>query len=140
MMTERLRSIMTTNVVTVTPQQTVADAWDIIKHKRYHHIPVVEGKRLVGIITSYDLMQLEVCPSEYGEHAIADVMTQHVAYLTPDEQVGAAAEVFMEHLFHGLPICNDRHELVGIVTTHDILQYAYYKEYPRERPVRVQAA
>ena len=134
MLNERLHEIMTTNVVTVDPDQTVADVHDIIKHKRYHHIPVVQGRKLVGIITSYDLMRMEVCPSEYGAHSVRDVMTTHVAYLSPEDQIGAAAEVFMAHLFHGLPICDDEHNLVGIVTTHDVLKYEYYREYPRERP------
>ena len=140
MMNERLHAIMTRNVVTITPKQSVADAYDIIKHKRYHHIPVVEGTRMVGIITSYDLMRLEVCPEEYGAHLVEDVMTTKVAYLNPDDLVGAAAEVFMEHLFHGLPVCDEERNLVGIVTTHDILKYNYYKEYPREAPARMQAA
>ena len=131
-MNHRLHQIMTPNVVTITPEQTVADAYDIIKNKRYHHIPVVDGTELVGIITSYDLMRMEVCPSEYGAHYVKDVMTTHVAYLSPNDLVGAAAEVFMEHLFHGLPVCDDHKNLVGIVTTHDILKYSYYKEYPRE--------
>ena len=136
MMNERIRAIMTRNVVTVAPSQSVADAYLIIKEKRFHHIPVVEGTKLVGIITSYDLMQMEVCPEEYGAHTIADVMTSQVAYLNPDDLVGAAAEVFMEHLFHGLPICDDDHNLVGIITTHDVLKYNYYKAYPSERPER----
>jgi len=136
MMNERLQKIMTRNVVTITPDQTVADAYDIIKHKRYHHIPVVKGKTLVGIITSFDLMKMEVCPSDYGQHYVKDNMTTHVAYLSPTDPVGAAAEVFMEHLFHGLPICDDEKNLVGIVTTHDLLKYSYFKEYPRERERR----
>lgn len=136
MMNERLQAIMTKNVVTVAPHQSVADAYQIIKEKRFHHIPVVEGTKLVGIITSYDLMQMEVCPEEYGSHTISDVMTSQVAYLNPDDLVGAAAEVFMEHLFHGLPICDDDHNLVGIITTHDVLKYNYYRAYPQERPER----
>ena len=124
---------MTRDVITVTGEQTVADVHDIVKHKRLHHIPVVDGAKLVGIITSYDLMKMEVCPTEYGAHYVRDVMTTHVAYLSPDDLVGAAAEVFMAHLFHGLPICDAEKNLVGIVTTHDVLKYNYYKEYPRER-------
>jgi len=38
--------------------------------------------------------------------------------------------VLMEHLFHAIPIVNDKHELVGIVTTYDVLRYEYNKEYP----------
>ena len=134
MMTERIRSIMTTKVVTLTPQHTAADVYDIIKSKRYHHIPIVEGTKLVGIVTSYDLMRLDVPVVTYDQHKIKNFMTTHVAYLNPYDPVGAAAELFMKHLFHGMPICDDDHNLVGIITTHDVLKYNYYKEYPMEAP------
>ena len=60
-------------------------------------------------------------------------MTTKVATLGPTELIGAAAQVFLEHLFHGLPIVDEDHNLVGIVTTHDILKYQFYKAYPEHR-------
>ena len=44
--------------------------------------------------------------------------------------LGVGAEVLMEHLFHAVPIVNEHKELVGIVTTYDVLRYEYGKEYP----------
>ncbi len=133
MMHERLHSIMTREVVTLRVDQTVAEAYTMVRNRRFHHLPVVDNDgKLVGIITSFDLLKMGVCPDEYSQYMISDVMTTHVAYLSPEDQIGAAAEVFMEHLFHGLPICDDEMRLVGIVTTHDILKYEYFKEYPAE--------
>ncbi len=138
-MNERVHAVMTKNVVTVTADQSVADVYHIIKTKRYHHVPVVEGTKLVGIITSYDLMKLEICSDDYVQHKVGDVMTTKVAFLNPYDSIGAAAEVFMEHLFHGLPIVDDERNLVGIITTHDVLKYNYYQAYPRHRPDRFAA-
>jgi CBS domain-containing protein len=59
-------------------------------------------------------------------------MTEKVVTLNPHESVGAAAMIFLKHLFHGLPIVNDEKQLVGIVTTHDILKYEFLKEYPND--------
>ena len=133
MMHERLHSIMTRDVICLGPADSVAEAYAMIRNRRFHHLPVVdENKKLVGIITSFDLIKMGVSPDQYADYKVGDVMTTHVAYLTPEEQIGAAAEVFMEHLFHGLPICDEEMTLVGIVTTHDILKYTYYKEYPME--------
>ena len=56
-------------------------------------------------------------------------MTKRLATLEPDEKIGAAAEVLLEHLFHAVPITLDG-DLVGIVTTFDILKYEFSKEYP----------
>ena len=134
-MHERLHSIMTREVLTLKPDMSVTAADALVRNRRYHHLPVVDDAgKLVGIITSFDLLKMGVCPDDYTNYRISDVMTTHVAYLSPDDQIGAAAEVFMEHLFHGLPICNEDMTLVGIVTTHDILKYTYFKAYPAEAP------
>lgn len=125
---------MTKNVLTLTPNHTAADVNKIVKTKRYHHIPIVEGSKMAGIVTSYDLMRMDVPVEDYSNHLIKNFMTTNVAYLNPNDQVGAAAELFMKHLFHGLPICDQDLNLVGIITTHDVLKYTYYKEYPREQP------
>ena len=45
---------------------------------------------------------------------------------------GAAAEVLREHLFHAVPIVNDDHELVGMITTFDIIAIEYDREYPED--------
>lgn len=137
MMHERLHSIMTRDVITLRPDNLVSEAYDLVRNRRFHHIPVVDDEgRLAGIITSFDLIKMGICPDDYQLHTVGELMTTHVAYLNPDEQIGAAAEVFMEHLFHGLPICDENRKLVGIVTTHDILKYGYYKEYPREAAIK----
>ena len=63
-------------------------------------------------------------------------MTSKVVSLGPKELVGAAAMIFLKHLFHGLPIVDDDKKLVGIVTTHDILKYEFKKEYPDDAFIR----
>ncbi|TXB62749.1 CBS domain-containing protein [Phaeodactylibacter luteus] len=133
MMNEPISSIMTRKVVTVRPTDTLEAVKEILFFKHIHHIPVVEGHRLMGIITSYDLVRLGKCQDEYRSIKVGDVMTTKVATLSPDDKIGAAAEVFLENLFHGLPIVNEAKDLVGIITTHDILKYEFYKEYPNHK-------
>ncbi|HHJ50574.1 MAG TPA: CBS domain-containing protein [Phaeodactylibacter sp.] len=130
MMNERLSSIMTTDVFTVKPDDTLAHVHDILLNKRFHHLPVVDdNNKLLGIITSYDLMKPGVSPEKFAETPVKEVMTSRVASLRPEELIGGAARVFLENLFHGLPITDDDGKLVGIVTTHDVLKYVYNKEY-----------
>jgi len=132
MMNEPISTIMTREVVTMGPNDRLTAAKDIFLRHKIHHIPVVEGKKLVGILSSYDLFKLGKSFNEYESILVRDVMTKGIATLEPDDKIGAAAEVFMEHLFHGLPITNGKGELVGIITTHDILEYIYHREYPNE--------
>jgi acetoin utilization protein AcuB len=130
MMNEPLSSIMTTDLITMSPDDPLSKAKQILFSKRIHLLPVVEGKdRLVGVITTYDLCKFCETHSEFNEIKVGDVMTTHIATLEPEEKVGAAAEVLLEHLFHAVPIVlND--QLVGIVSSFDVLKYEFEKEYP----------
>ena len=131
MMNEPLSKIMTTHVYTLNPDDTLARAKDIFMQHRIHHLPVVEGKKLVGMLSTTDLYKLGKSFAEYEEIFVKDVMTQKVGTLNPQEQIGAAAEVFLENLFHAVPIVNDDRELLGIVTTFDIIKHQFNKEYPK---------
>ncbi|MBR9922515.1 MAG: CBS domain-containing protein [Bacteroidetes bacterium] len=135
MMNEPLSSIMTRDVVCVRPNDKLSVVKDILFGSGYHHLPVVEGpkKKLVGIITSYDMLKLGKGFEAYDAYTVKDVMTTRVAHLSPREKIGAAAQVFLRKLFHGLPIVNEKMELQGIVTTHDVLRYEFDKEYPNDR-------
>ncbi len=137
MMNERLSSIMTTNVVTVKPDDSLEVVKEMLFEKHYHHLPVInEDNTLAGIITSWDLMKKNLKFEEYGSLKVADVMTSKVVTLRPDELVGAAAMIFLKHLFHGLPIVSEDRQLKGIVTTHDILKYEFRKAYPDDAFVK----
>jgi CBS domain-containing protein len=133
MMNEPISTIMTTKVVTVRPEDTLEAVKDILFFKHIHHIPVVEGRKLVGIITSYDLVKLGKCQEEYRQVRVKEVMTKRVATLEPHEKIGAAAQVFLENLFHGIPIVTGDRDLIGIVTSLDVLRYEFHKEYPEHR-------
>ncbi len=131
MMNEYISTIMTTEVVALDVHDKLSAALDILKKKRVHHLPVVEGKKLVGIITSWDLLRLNRTFEEYHSINVSDVMTRKVATLEPDMHIGSAAEVLLENLFHAIPVVNDDHELIGIVTAFDVLRYEHDKEYPK---------
>lgn len=130
MMNELVQTHMTKDVVTLTPDNTLADVRDIMLSKHIHHIPILEGKKLVGMVTSWDLFKLGKSADEYAAMKVSEVMTRRVATLDPDQHLGAVAEVLTRHLFHAVPIVNDEHELLGIVTSTDIIRYEHTKEYP----------
>lgn len=130
MMNESLSSIMTRSVITVSPNDSITKVKEILFEKHIHHIPVIDGPKLVGIVTSFDLVKLNMKFEEYDRVKVKDIMTVKVVTLEPHEKIGAACQIFLRHLFHGLPIVNAEGHLVGIVTTHDIMRYCFDKEYP----------
>lgn len=129
-MNDPVSKIMVRDLKTVGPNDTLQDVKELLINYRIHHVPVVEKNgHLLGIITTYDLFKLGVDHRDYPNTKVANVMTKILATLEPNDKVGTAAEVFMEHLFHALPVVeNDK--LVGIVTSFDVLRYEYEKEYP----------
>jgi len=132
MMNESIQSHMTTNVITLNPDNSLGEARDIMISKHIHHIPIVEGKKLVGMVTSWDMFKLGKSADEYSQMKVSEVMTKRVATLEPDQHLGAVADVLTRHLFHAVPIVNDDYELVGIVTSTDIIRYEHTKEYPED--------
>ncbi|MCC7028086.1 MAG: CBS domain-containing protein [Saprospiraceae bacterium] len=130
MMNERVASIMTRELITVNQDDSLQKVKDILINNRIHHVPVVDGTKLVGLVTTYDLFKLNVEHKDYPNTRVGNVMTKRIATVESNFHIGTAAEVFMEHLFHAIPVV-DNGELVGIVTSFDILKYEYQKEYPR---------
>lgn len=129
-MNELVHTHMTKDVTTLGPDSTLGEARDILIGKRIHHIPILEGKKLVGMVTSWDFFKLGKSVAEYQNMKVKEIMTTKVATLDPDQHLGAVAEVLTRHLFHAVPIVNDEHELLGIVTSTDIIRYEHTKEYP----------
>lgn len=123
---------MNREVITVKPDDSLSRVKEIFFSRRIHHLPVVEGRKLVGMISYNDLVKVGRNFDEYDRIQVREVMTTKIAALEPEDKIGAAAQVFLENLFHGLPIVNGQKEVVGIVTTHDILRYEFKKEYPNE--------
>jgi CBS domain-containing protein len=129
MMNENVGSIMTTNLITVGPSDTLQTVKDILISRRIHHVPVVEEGKMVGLVSIDDLFKSNINHSDYVNTLVSSVMTKKLAKVESTDKIGTAAEVFMEHLFHALPVVDDG-KLVGIVTSFDLLKYEYNKEYP----------
>lgn len=133
MMNEPISLIMTRHVITADQNDTLAVARNIFLKNKVHHLPIVEGSNLVGILTTYDLFKLNGSHNgkSFEEMTIKDVMTKHVATLEPEDKIGSAAELFLENLFHAVPIVKDG-ILEGIITSFDVIKYEFMKEYPTQ--------
>jgi len=131
MMNEPISSIMSTNLITVNKEDSLETVADIFRARRIHHLPVVEEGMLVGLVTTFDLFKLGKDKSEYSSVKVADIMTSKLATLEPGAKVGTACEIFLENLFHALPVAENG-KLLGIVTSFDVLKYMHMKEYPNQ--------
>lgn len=129
-MNEAVSTIMTSKLITVGPDDNLAKVYKLFRSNRIHHLPVVKDKKLVGILTTYDLFKLEKSLKEYGETIVKEVMTTKLATLQSTSKVGSAVLLFIENLFHAVPIVEENGDLVGIVSTLDVMKYTLKKQYP----------
>ena len=128
---ESVKKIMTANPLTVQLGQSVADAYRLLLEHGFHHVPVLDGKRLVGLITSTDIGRVtysfgtdDRMNSAVLDHPrfISDVMKEDLTALPSTATVRDAAEILAQGAFHAVPIVDDG-ELVGIVTSTDLIRY-----------------
>lgn len=130
MMNETVSTIMTTKLITLSPEDKLSMAAHLLTTKRIHHLPIVLGRRLVGLLTTHDLYRIMQENPDFENIQIKEVMTTRLATLGPNDKVGTVAEVLLQNLFHALPIVDAKENLLGLVTSFDLLKYNYTKEYP----------
>ena len=130
MMNDQIRSIMSTNNVTVAPEVSFAEVRQIFADRRIHHLPVVKDGVLVGLVTTYDLWKMNKDHDDYKHELVSDVMNTNLCKISPIDKVGTAAELLMDRRFHALPVVNLRGEFKGIITSFDIMRYTLNREYP----------
>jgi acetoin utilization protein AcuB len=123
----RVRDAMTRDVVTVGPEESAARAWGLCRERNIRHLPVVEGGRLVGIVSDRDLRDLSPPRATTDEEntlgwvQIRDMMSTRVITSHPLDTIEHAAKVIYENRFNCLPVVADE-ELVGIITSSDLVR------------------
>ena len=129
MMNLEVRSIMTKDPVVAHPNQSIEDLSQLFMESEVQQIPVVEHGKLVGLITSSDVLKVSRFNLE-KDLRVKDVMTTKVVKITPVDKVGTAAELFADKRFKMLPVVNVDNDLKGIVTAFDVIRCAFNEEYP----------
>lgn len=123
--------IMSEPVLTIGWHESVSTMMRLFLSHQVHHLPVVDGRRVVGMLSSADLMKLEFFLPPAGPQTdallnerwrIAHIMRSPVISVTEHETVQRAAEVMATNAIHALPVVNSNGELIGIVTTTDLIR------------------
>jgi acetoin utilization protein AcuB len=120
-----VQSIMTKTVVSASPDATVREAIQLIDDNDIRHLPIVEGGRLVGIVSDRDLRAYERAGSdEQLATALREVMSHEPLCMEAGESVEALIGVMLEYKIGALPVVGRDGELIGIVSYIDVLQHA----------------
>lgn len=128
-----ISEIMTSEVITLNHNDDLETAERLFKTKNIRHIPVVSGKEIIGMLSYTDLLRIsfadatdendyEVDTIVYNMFTIEQVMAKNLISVTSTVTIKEVAEILAKKEFHALPVV-DNNELVGIVTTTDLINY-----------------
>ncbi|MBT8208767.1 MAG: CBS domain-containing protein [Acidimicrobiales bacterium] len=132
-----ITDIMTADPRTIERSQNLSEAYHTLKHAAFHHLIVLDGDDVVGMLATTDILRLaydadglaEQSLATYLDHQfnIADAMTETVRTLGVEATAKDAAEILAEGGFHSIVIIDADGGLAGIVTTTDLARFVVDK-------------
>jgi acetoin utilization protein AcuB len=115
----QVKNWMVKKVISIPQNSHIVEALSLMKKYSIRHLPVVEGKNLLGLITESDLRPIMI-PTLMEEMRLEQLMIKNPVTIGPDESLEEAARLIYRYKIGGLPVV-DKGKLVGIITTPDIL-------------------
>ncbi|WP_456472219.1 CBS domain-containing protein [Methanocaldococcus sp.] len=121
----KVREVMTKDVITINKDEYIVKAFEKMLKYKISSLPVVEGDKLVGIITTTDIGYNLIKDKYTLETKVEDVMTKDVITVKEDESIIDAIkkmDVKGNEIINQLPVLNDEGKLVGIISDGDIIR------------------
>lgn len=125
---------MTAKLVTVHHGEPVSKVRQLIREHGIHHVPVVNGNKLVGIVSNSDVLRVSFGDAFKTDERAVDATLDHTMTLEQLMQkdpvsvrenapIREAAQILARGDFHSLPVVSEGHKLVGMVTSTDLIRY-----------------
>lgn len=120
----QIRDLMTENPSSCAPTTPVVEVAKVMAREDVGSIPVVDGGRLVGVVTDRDLVVRVLVEGRDPDHTtVGDVASSDVATVSPDESLDQALTLLARHQVRRLPVVEGG-QLVGIVAQADVALHA----------------
>lgn len=122
---------MTSNPNQISPQTSVRTAFLKMRTEGYRHLPVVDGGKLVGMVTDRDLRRPDLTDEPEGWHdfynldddyEVRHVMTTRVESMKPGDSLEKALDLLIERKFGAAPVVDKHDRMIGIITTFDLMK------------------
>ncbi|MCO4851516.1 CBS domain-containing protein [Bacillus vallismortis] len=114
-----VKNTMTTQVATVSPNQTIQEAAALMNQYNVGAIPVVEQGALKGMLTDRDIALRTTAEGRNGQTPVSEVMSTALISGNPNMSLQDASQLMAQHQIRRLPIV-DQNNLVGIVALGDL--------------------
>jgi acetoin utilization protein AcuB len=118
----KVKKFMNPDPVTVSPDEGINDVFHLLLEHRFRQAPVVEDGKLIGIVTDRDLRMALFQTFVASDLTVGDVMRAGPITISDDAEIKEAGRLICEYKFNALPVVSSTGDLVGIITTTDILR------------------
>ena len=116
----RCRDIMTSDVRTATRDMTLQQVAALMREGDMGSIPVVEGGKLVGIVTDRDIVVRSIAEGKGADSPIGEAMTTEVFSVKPDDFAFEAIRIMGDRQVRRIPVVGENGELAGIIAMADV--------------------
>ncbi len=123
----KVSEVMTPKVIAISPDQSVAEAAKIMKEHDIGSVVVMEGGKLVGIVTERDIITRFVAKGDGRrpeDVKVEEIMTKNPVLIGENEDLIEAARVMSEKNIRRLVVVNREGKVVGIISARDIVRVA----------------
>lgn len=121
MLDQKVREIMTPHPVCLPASATVVEAAELMRANNIGDVIITDGTALAGIVTDRDLVVRAIAHGlDPAKTSLAEVATPNTVAIGPDEPAEDAVRLMRDHALRRLPVCNERHEVMGVITLGDL--------------------
>ena len=122
---------MTSSPITISTTSNISEVAQIFKERNIHHVPVLSGEKLVGMVSKTDIDRISFVTDMQDEKAniaiydnlkLDQVMTKQLETVQVEDQIKDAAQLLAKGSYHALPVL-EGDKLQGIVTSTDVINY-----------------
>lgn len=116
----KCREIMTANVTTATREMTLREVARLLREGDMGSVPVVQGGRLVGIVTDRDIVVRAIAEGKGPETPVAEAMTTEIFSVRPDDFAFEAVRLMGDKQVRRIPVVEADGSLAGIISMADV--------------------
>jgi CBS domain-containing protein len=126
----RADQYMTRSVITVTPQVTLRDLKALFDKHDFNSFPVVDGGKMVGIVTKFDFLRAFVFTTsqmmprydDLMKRPVQQIMTECVSSIEPTTPLPRVLELMVSLKARSFPVVDAKGEVVGMISREDVRQ------------------
>ena len=119
---QTVQQAMTSNPTSITPDTPAREAARMMKSEDTGVVPIVEGVRLVGVITDRDLALRVLGEDRSSDTSVGELASKELVTIDPQQSLEEAARLMAEHQVRRLPVVEEDGRLVGILSQKDLAE------------------